>query len=478
MMRIIVLLLSVLLLGAIHPLYADTTHRNRLIVLTDMGADPDDQQSLIRLLLYSNQINIEGLVATTSVWQKNRVRPDFITDIIQAYGAVRDNLARHEDGYPSTDELLAKVKSGRPVYGMNGVGDGQDSEGSDWIIEVLERNDPRPVWVSVWGGVNTLSQALYRIRATRSAEAAERLYSKLRVYTISDQDDSGAWIRRTFTGVHYIVSPGDDYGSATWTAINGPMEGINNEVIGNRWLADNIQQGHGPLGAAYPDVSWGMEGDTPAYLSLIPNGLNAPEHPDWGGWGGRYQLRIPDFHTTKDGGSDVVPEPETRGIWTDTIDHWIPYVYNEFGRAVRPSDTAVTGNKATIWRWREDFQNDFAARMDWAVADYQDANHPPVPVLAHPDHLTVKSGQGVSLDAGGTTDPDGDSLSFLWFHYPEAGSYPRPIQIGGAENARTAHLTAPQVERDETAHFILKVTDKGSPPLSRYKRIIVTIEPR
>ena len=277
--------------------------------------------------------------------------------------------------------------------------------------------------------------------------------------------------------MHYIVSPGDDYGSATWTAINGPMEGINNEVIGNRWLADNIQQGHGPLGAAYPDVSWGMEGDTPAYLSLIPNGLNAPEHPDWGGWGGRYQLRIPDFHTTKDGGSDVVPEPETREIWTDTFDHWIPYVYNEFGRAVRPSDTAVTGNKATIWRWREDFQNDFAARMDWAVADYQDANHPPVPVLAHPDHLTVKSGQAVSLDASGTTDPDGDSLSYLWFHYPEAGSFPRPIQIGGAENAPTAHLTAPRVERDETAHFILKVTDKGSPPLSRYKRIIVTIEP-
>ena len=156
MMRIIVLLLSVLLLGAIHPLCADMTHKNRLIVLTDMGADPDDQQSLIRLLLYSNQIDIEGLVATTSVWQKNRVRPHFITDIIQAYGAVRDNLARHEDGYPATDELLAKVKSGRPVYGMNGVGDGQDSEGSDWIIEVLERNDPRPVWVSVWGGVNTL----------------------------------------------------------------------------------------------------------------------------------------------------------------------------------------------------------------------------------------------------------------------------------------------------------------------------------
>ena len=477
-MRLVVLLLSLLLLGALHPIYADTIHNKRLIVLTDMGADPDDQQSLVRLLLYSNQIDIEGLIATTSVWQKDRVRPDFITAIIGAYGTVRDNLALHENGYPATDGLLAKVKAGLPVYGMHGVGDNHDSEGSDWIIEVLERNDPRPVWVSVWGGVNTLAQALHRIRATRSAEDAERLYAKLRIYTISDQDDSGAWIRRTFPGVHYIVSPGDDYGSATWIAINGTMEGINNEVISNRWLADNIQQGHGPLGAAYPDVSWGVEGDTPSFLSLIPNGLNAPEHPDWGGWGGRYELRIPDFHTMRDGTSDVVPEPETRAIWADTTDSWTPYVYNQFGRAVRRSDTTVTGNKATIWRWREDFQNDFAARMDWAIAGYENANHPPVPVLAHSDHLSVKSGQGVGLDASGTTDPDGDSLSYLWFHYPEAGSYSQLIQIGGAENSPTAYLTAPQVEREETAHFILKVTDKGAPPLSRYKRVIVTIEPR
>ena len=477
-MRLVVFLFSLLLLGALQPVHADTTHKNRLIVLTDMGADPDDQQSLVRLLLYSNQIDIEGLVATTSVWQKSRVRPDFITDIIRAYGEVRDNLAHHEDGYPKTDELLAIVKAGLPEYGMHGVGNDQDSEGSDWIIEILERSDPRPVWVSVWGGVNTLAQALHRIRVTRSAEDAERLYSKLRVYTISDQDDSGAWIRRTFPGVHYIVSPGDDYGSATWIAINGTTEGINNEVISNRWLTDNIQQGHGPLGAAYPDVSWGVEGDTPAYLSLIPNGLNAPEHPDWGGWGGRYVFRVPDFNTMKDGNSDVVPEPETREIWTDATDSWTPYVYNEFGRAVRKSDKTVSGNKATIWRWREDFQNDFAARMDWTVVEYEDANHPPVPVLAHSDHLTVKSQQVLGLDASGTTDPDGDSLSYLWFHYPEAGSYPQPIQIGGAENSHTAHLIAPHVERDETAHFILKVTDKGSPPLSRYKRVIVTIEPK
>ena len=455
---------------------ADSSDRHRLIVLTDMGADPDDQQSLVRLLLYSNEMDIEGLVATTSVWQKSRVRPEFITDIINAYDAVRSNLSKHEDGFPKGNELAAKVKSGLPEYGLQGVGEGKDSEGSNLIIETLEKNDKRPLWISVWGGVNTLAQALYTIEETKSESEAQRLISKLRVYTISDQDDSGAWIRRNFPELFYIVSPGDDYGSATWNAIMQVVRGIDNEEISNEWLARNIQQGHGPLGAAYPDVSWGVEGDTPAFLLLVPNGLNRPERPDWGGWGGRYELKIPDTSTMKDGDSDVVVEPVTRPIWTDTSDAYTPYVPSEYGRPIRRSDENFTGSSVTLWRWRDDFQNDFAARMDWCVQSYEEANHPPVPALGHPDRLEVKSGEGFSLAASGSTDPDGDSISYLWFHYPEAGSYPEAITIGGAENTPSAYIVAPEVEKDETAHFILKVTDKGTPPLSRYERVVVTIQ--
>ena len=92
------------------------------------------------------------------------------------------------------------------------------------------------------------------------------MIAKLRVYTISDQDDSGIWIRNNFPDLFYIVSPGDDYGSATWSGINSFIPGIDNDKISNTWLAQNIQQGHGPLGAAYPDVAWGMEGDTPSWF--------------------------------------------------------------------------------------------------------------------------------------------------------------------------------------------------------------------
>jgi len=449
---------------------------NRLVVLTDIEADPDDTQSLVRLLLYSNEIDIRGLIATTSIHMRTSVHPDSIRKVIHAYAAVHDNLLKHDANYPTAESLLTMVKQGLPEYGMKGVGDGKDSEGSDWIINVLEEDDQRPLWVSVWGGANTLAQALHKIRNTKTEAEAERLIAKLRIYTISDQDDSGIWMRRNFPNLFYIVSPGG-YENSTWSAINEHVDGINNETISNRWLAQNIQQGHGPLGAVYPDVAWGMEGDTPSYLLLIPNGLNVPERPDWGGWGGRYEKHIPEHASFDSGFTGGVPiEPEPRAIWTNANDTYVPYVFNEYGRAVRRDDNSFTNNKVTLWRWRDDFQNDFAARMDWCTQSYKQANHPPRPCLEHPDRISVKSRETFWLSARCSTDPDGDSLSFFWFQYPEAGTCKAPFRFS-AENTIGVAVTAPRVEQPENGHIILRVTDKGNPPLSRYKRVIVTIAP-
>lgn len=459
-------------------LRGQTQQKNRVIVLTDIEADPDDTQSLVRLLLYSSEIDIKGIIATTSCWHKTMVNPESINKIIQAYEKIQPNLLKHNSDFPNARDLFPLVKQGLPKYGMEGVGEGMDSEGSDWIIKELEGDDERPLWISVWGGANTLAQALYSIKNTKTVEEAKRLNAKLRVYTISDQDDSGIWIRNNFPELFYIVSPGDDYGSATWSAINSYIHGINNETISNSWLAQHIQQGHGPLGAAYPDVSWGMEGDTPSFLSLIPNGLNAAEHPDWGGWGGRYELYRPDFAIQKKGGSGVPFEPETREIWTNTTDTYTPYIHSEYGRTIGRDTITFADNKVSLWRWRDDFQNDFAARMDWCTKSYDEANHPPVPVLGNPEEFTVRSGEGFGLAAFDTYDPDGDSFSFLWFNYPEAGTYKKMIKVGGAENAHGVYVVAPQVDKKETAHFILKVTDKGKPQLTRYKRVIVTILPK
>lgn len=452
--------------------------KQRLFVLSDIEADPDDTQSLIRLLLYANEIDIEGLIATTSVHQKNRVAPESIQRVLDAYRKVRPNLALHDPAFPSADALEELVGAGQPIYGMEGVGRGKSTDGSQRLIAALEKSDPRPLWVAGWGGPNTLAQALYDIRETRSTEEAERLISKLRVYTISDQDDSGPWMRKEFPELFYVVSPGG-YGAATWTAINSVVEGIDNTAISNEWFAENIQQGHGPLGAAYPDTAYGVEGDTPTFLGLIPNGLNAPDRPDWGGWGGRYEFRTPERSSTDPEGftGGVEVPAETRPIWTNAADTFSPYVAKSYGRAIGPMEQAFSGFRETLWRWRDEFQNDFAARMDWTVKSPKEANHPPVVRLPHPDRMTVRSGDSVSLSALGTTDPDGDSLSYHWFQYPEAGIYAGKIEMWGAENLYARGFTAPSVDRPSEVHFILKVTDKGAPALTRYRRVVVSIVP-
>lgn len=141
--------------------------KQRLIVLSDIEADPDDTQSFIRLFLYANQIDIEGLVATTSTHMKTAIHPDSIRRIIDAYGKVQPKLALHEPGFPTATKLTSLVREGQPGYGMAMVGAKHDTAGSRLIIEALDRNDPRPLWVSIWGGANTLAQALYSIKQNR-----------------------------------------------------------------------------------------------------------------------------------------------------------------------------------------------------------------------------------------------------------------------------------------------------------------------
>jgi len=464
---------------SVHQFPGSLLQKQRLIVLTDIGAEADDTESMVRLLLYSDSIDIEGLIATTSTWKRTSVSPDLIGNVVQAYAKVHGNLLKHDPDYPEAEALGELVKSGLAAYGMQGVGPGKDSEGSEWIIRALERNDDRPLWVAVWGGANTLAQALYKLRATKSPAVLDLLVARLRVYTISDQDDSGPWIRKNFPKLFYIVTPGGDYGAATWTGINTVVPGLDNSSISNKWLAEHIQQGHGPMGSAYPDVAYGMEGDTPSWLGLIPTGLGNPDHPDWGGWGGRYELYRPEISVTdpKTFIGAVPIEPETRPIWTNASDEYIPEVSGDYGRATHASEKTFKDFKVTLWRWRDDFQNDFAARMDWTTQPYSKANHPPVPVLSGPDTITVRSGEKFELSAHGSTDPDGDSLSFLWLQYPEAGSYKQAIKMDIAENMDHAIFVAPKVSKLETIHIILRVTDKGRPPLSRYRRIIVTVEP-
>ena len=444
----------------------------RVMVLTDIEAEPDDAQSMVRFLTYANQWDIEGLVATTSTHLRKRTAPESIHKILKAYQKVQPNLLLHEKGYPSYEELSAKVKKSIPEYGMQGVGEGKDTEGSDWLVKSLEKNDERSLWVLIWGGSNCLAQALWKIKSTKAAEQAEKLYRKLRVYAISDQDDAAPWLRKNFPSVFYIVTPGYTYGLASWRGINTKYDGTNQAVISDEWLAEHIQQGHGALGVMYPDVAYGMEGDSPTFLYLIPNGLNTPEHPNYGGWGGRYEFYTPPLEKDTLMNFPNIPqiEPESRPIWTNAVDSVVSSVDKK----------GYKSNFATVWRWREAFQNDFAARMDWCKKPFKEVNHPPVPKLAHADNFTVKSGAEFQLNADGSYDPDDDSVSYLWFQYKEAGSFKGTVHLNPAFASPKIYnitLLAPVVTKPETIHFILKLTDKGKPALTRYKRVIITVVP-
>ena len=193
---VLTLLLLMLLLGL--PTLAQEGARPRIIVLTDLSNEPDDEESLVRFLVYANEFDGEGLIATTSTHLKKGPREDILRKNLDVYAQVLPNLSKHAKGYPSADELKSVTRTGQAEYGMAAVGEGKSTPGSKRIIEVVDEEDSRPVWVSIWGGANTLAQALWDVKATRDAAAVEKFVAKLRVYTISDQDDAGHWIRPTF----------------------------------------------------------------------------------------------------------------------------------------------------------------------------------------------------------------------------------------------------------------------------------------
>lgn len=156
--------LSCLALAPAHAAPSPVPLPQRVIVLTDIGNEPDDAESMVRLLLYSNDMAIEGLVAATSRHLPDRIHREMIEQRVDAYGKVLANLRKHDPRYPDVEILRRHILSGSPVYGMTGVGEGRDTDASRAIIAAADRDDPRPLWIAIWGGAADLAQALWRVR--------------------------------------------------------------------------------------------------------------------------------------------------------------------------------------------------------------------------------------------------------------------------------------------------------------------------
>ncbi len=419
-------------------------YKPRIIITTDLGADPDDEQSMVRFLVCSNEFDVEGLIVATGCWKKNQSSTAMLDTLVNAYGQVVSNLSVHADGYPSLEYLQSISVMGQTGYGMSDVGEGKDSPGSEMIIAAVDKDDPRPVWVNGWGGVNNVAQAIWKVRETRSPEKLEKFLRKLRVFDILGQDDAGAWLAKTFPELFYIRATGV-YG---WQP-------------SDEYLDEHIQS-HGPLGAVYPDRKWATEGDTPSFMHVYPNGLNDPEQIDQGGWGGRFSF-------TKN--ESIRSMSEVAKIDKDGESRFDPYYM--YGNTSEGADA--------IKRWSEGYNNDFAARMDWIMTnDYSEVNHHPIAVVngdttTQVMEISVSAGSTINLSATGSSDPDDNSLVYSWVFYQEPSSFSGAVPIQKSESPSPT-VEIPSNAGGKTIHIILELHDNGSPNLYAYRRVIFNVK--
>jgi hypothetical protein len=420
--------------------------RLRVIIETDAGGDPDDEQSLVRFLLYVNEWDVEGVIANRQLTRRGENKnPEstglgVVRRLVSAYGECYPNLCQHDPRYPKPEALLALT--------VAGYDDTDDAV--KLIIAAVDRDDPRPVWYADWGtdkggAVNNLKRALDRVLKERGPDDYAKFKSKLRV-----------------------ICHGNIFGEHT-TRLEPPfpllLDTFRPALEGKRWyhrfsaltataggfdLKRDVLTGHGPLGALYPTNTTHpqKEGDSMTFLHLVPTGLGDPEQPGWGSWAGRFGLN-PEF-----GGRPC--------YWTDQADTW----------------HGATHRDNIVKRWAVPLQNDFRARLDWCVRPGPNANHPPRVVVDGSDgndviRLSPSAGVRLLLSAAGSSDPDGDQLSFDWFVYVEAGTYPRPVRIDDAASA-AATIYIPTDAAGKEIHVLVAATDQGQPPLTRYRRVIIT----
>jgi hypothetical protein len=414
----------------------------RMIVMTDIGgSDPDDTQSLIHLLVSLDQVELEGIISQHAWVPYGTGALDIINKLINGYESVLPCLQIHSKGFPSADYLRSIVKVGQPAAAMAGVGDGKDSDGSEWIIRTVDKDDARPIWISAWSGLNTLAQALWKVQKTRSKDELEKFVSKIRVYDVLGQDDAGAWIVKHFPQLTYIRNA-KIYG---WPP-------------SDEWTKENVQK-IGTLGVLYPNRIWATEGDSPAFMYCLNNGLNCPEHPNYGGWGGRFDtLRVAGIR-----GMDWVTKS---GLDESQYD---PYY-------MIPS--AEEGSDAII-KWKSAILNDFAARMLWTVTDnYSQANHHPRIVIGRDEGKTiitktVRAGKEITLDARRSFDPDGNRIPFKWSFYEEPSSYKGELTLDTSKEGKCS-IAIPKSAAGHTIHVILELTDDGVPSLTAYRRFVIS----
>ena len=445
---------------------ADTL-KPRIVVLTDIGpadVEPDDNESAVRLMAYADRFEIEALI-TTIGWNCDPYPPEwaeYLQRVLDAYEQDVPNLMKRsaqtgflpdeqEQGrqtlgyWPSAAYLRSRTVSGSPRAGIDVIGPDNNTPGSELLIRLADEPDERPIWVCVWGGGNTFAQAVWKVQQERSPQQLEAFLRKFRLYTITDQDmvyamrenraySSHQWLRREFSDRLVLV-----WDESAW---------LNQNALGRAdWDAYAAQiQGHGALGGVYPHFLWGVEGDTPSFLHVMPNGLNDPDDPTQVGWGGMHLFgRSPDYRTK---------------AWTN----W------------RQPEKDLSDRYEK--RFYPDEFRDFAARMQWAAEGR--GNHNPVVLIGRQGGLdsvemNAKPGQTLHFDASRSYDPDGDGLQFAWWfqEFPDGSTLPA---LADSTSAKVS-FRIPDDAAPGRLDLVCEVHDDGPFTLPAYRRVIITVSP-
>lgn len=507
--------------------------KEKIRTIITQDAEVDDQNSLRHFLFYANEVDLQGIVQTSSKFHwigvPGAVRPerrfkddfdnefadesgkfdepyrwtgtDWMFEVIDDYEKDYPNLIKHADGFPTPDYLRSITKIGNIGYEGEMK---QPSEGSELIKACILDDDPRPLYIQIWGGLNTVARALMDIQkeyeGTCAWEAMHRKITDKVILTACGEQDQcyREYVAEEWPGIQFVKLFQLFSYAYPWL---GMPECESKDTLKADFMKRKILNGKSALADGYctwldgkyyegepddaqfganPDMAkeWfgvkvmGMpepekyaflsEGDSPTFFPLLDWGLRSTEDFSYGGFGGRCFRKEDEFNS----------KGEPLNYWDECRDSFTDYEGN-------------VSEQESMWPYVADIQRDFAARVEWASADaYEKGEHKPSLSIRNGLDLSAKPGETLILHADAVS-PDDSDVRIIWRIYPEISTCDAELKrcseyIIEYSDDRTDFGTAElRISRDavpgDKIHVIVKAQAGGHHRLGYYQQVIITI---